>query len=60
MPSLAGDALQNRQRERRRLAGPGRRLPEQIASLQQRRNRLALDRCGFLITKTRQRPYRVS
>jgi hypothetical protein len=53
--SLAGDALQNRQRERRCLAGPRRCLPEQIASLQQRRNRLALDRSGFLITETRQR-----
>jgi hypothetical protein len=55
-PSLASDTLQNRQRERRRLPGPGRRLPEQIPSLQQGRNRLALDRCGLLITETRKGP----
>jgi hypothetical protein len=35
---------------------PGCRLPDQIASLQQRRNRLALNWCGFLIAETRERP----
>ena len=46
-----GDALQHRQRERRRLAGAGLGLAEQIAPVEQQRNRLALDRRRLLVSE---------
>jgi hypothetical protein len=54
-PVPPGDALQDRQRERRRLPGPRRRLPEQVAPLEQRRDRRPLDRRGFLVAEARER-----
>ena len=46
-----GEALEHRQRERRRLAGAGGSLGEQVASGEQRRDRLALDRGRFLVAE---------
>jgi hypothetical protein len=42
--AVGHEALQDRQRERRRLAGAGARAAEQVAPLEQERNRLRLDR----------------
>ena len=52
-----GDPQQQRQRERRRLAGTRRCLPEQVASLEQRRDRRALHRRGFLVAQRHRGPY---
>ena len=49
------EPLQDRQREGRRLAGAGRRLPEQVAAREQRRDRLALDRRGLLVAQSGER-----
>ena len=46
-----GDALDQRQREGRRLAGAGRRLAQEIAASQQRRDSLPLDRRGLFIAQ---------
>ena len=46
-----GNALEQRQRERRRLAGSGCRLAQEIAACQQRRDRLPLDRRGLFIAQ---------
>ena len=48
-----GDALERRQREGGRLAGPRRRLGQQVAAGQQRRDRLALDRRRLLVAERR-------
>ena len=45
------EPLQQRQRERRRLAGAGGRLAEQVAPVEQRRDRLALDRRRLLVAE---------
>ena len=50
-----GDALQHRQRERGRLAGAGRGLAEQVAAVEQQRNRLALDGRRLLVAERRHR-----
>ena len=50
-PRVGRQPLQQRQRERGRLAGAGRRLAEQVAALEQRRDRLALDRRGLLVAE---------
>ena len=50
---LLADAMQHRQGERRRLAGAGRRLPEQIPACEQQRNRLALDGSRLFVTQRR-------
>ena len=52
-PASLHQTLQHRQRERRGLAGAGRGLPEQIASVEQERNRLALDRRGLFVAERR-------
>ena len=51
----ARDAVQHRQRERRRLARAGCGLREQVAPLEQQRNRLALDRRRLLVAERRHR-----
>ena len=56
VPPAAVEALQQRQRERGRLAGAGGRLPQQVAPGQQRRDRLALDRRRLLVAQRVQRP----
>ena len=43
-PARAGQVLQDRQRERRRLAGPRARAAQQVVAFEQRRNGLRLDR----------------
>jgi hypothetical protein len=48
------DALEDRQRERRRLAGPGGGLAEQVAPADEVWDRLALDRRGLLVPEGRQ------
>jgi hypothetical protein len=53
--AVGGEPLQDRQRERRGLAGAGGGLAEQVAAFQQRRDRLALDRGGLLVAEGRQR-----
>ena len=45
------DALQHRQRERGGLAGAGFGLPEQVAALEQQRNRFALNRRRFFVAE---------
>jgi hypothetical protein len=45
------DPLQQRQRKGRGLACAGGCLAKQITAGQQRRDRLTLDRCGFLVTE---------
>ena len=47
------DPLQHRQRKRRGLAGAGAGLAEEVAPLEQQRDRLALHRGRFFITKRR-------
>ena len=49
------DAMQQRERERRGLAGAGRRLAEHVAAGEQRRNRLALDGCRLLVAERGER-----
>ena len=49
------DHLQRRQRERRGLARAGRRLTEQVATCQQERDRLALDRRRLLVAEVVER-----
>ena len=49
--SLVQDPLQDRQREGRRLAGAGGRLPEEVLARDQRRDRLALDRRGLFVAE---------
>ena len=51
--SGARDPLEERQRERGRLAGPGRRLGEDVPAGEQRRDRLALDRRRLLVAEGR-------
>ena len=46
LPRRSAEALQQRQRERRGLAGAGRRLPDQVAPFEQRRDGLPLDRAS--------------
>ena len=46
-----GDPLEHRQRERRRLAGAGFGLAEQISGLKQQRNRFALNRRRLFIAE---------
>ncbi len=48
--SRRGEPLQRRQYERRRLAGAGLRRADQVASGEQMRNRLRLDRRGLRVT----------
>jgi hypothetical protein len=48
-------SLQQRQRERRSLAGAGGGLPEQVSPEEQRRDRLGLDRRGLFVAELRQR-----
>ena len=50
----SSEPLEQRQREGGRLARPGRRLPEQVAALEQRRDRLPLDRRRLLVAEGRQ------
>ena len=50
-----GDAVQHRQRERRRLARAGCGLREQVEPFEQQRNRLALNRRWLLVSKRRHR-----
>ena len=52
---LADEALEHRQRERRGLAGAGRGLAEDVASLEERRDRLALDRGRLLVAERGER-----
>jgi hypothetical protein len=49
------DALQQRERERGGLAGAGGRLAEEVASLDERRDGLALDGRGLLVAQTGER-----
>ena len=51
----AAQALEQREREGGRLAGAGGGLAEQVAALQQRRDRLALDRRGLFVAERGQR-----
>jgi len=50
-----GESLEDRQGERRRLAGPRRGLGEEVATGQQRRDRLDLDRRRLLVAETGER-----
>ena len=49
------EPLQDRQGERRRLARAGGRLPDEVAPLEQRRDRLGLDRGRFLVAQLDER-----
>ena len=49
------DEMQEGECEGRSLSGAGRRLPQQVAALEERRNRLPLHRRGLLVTKCGQR-----
>jgi hypothetical protein len=49
--SLSGQPLDRREGEGGRLAGPGRRLGKEVAALEQRRDRLALDRRRLLVAE---------
>jgi hypothetical protein len=53
--AILGEPLEERERERRRLSGSGRGLAEQVAALEQRRDRLALDRRRLLVAEARER-----
>ena len=52
------DVLHDRQPEGRRLAGSGLRLADHVAALQQRRDRLFLDRARRLVADVAQRVQR--
>jgi hypothetical protein len=49
--SLSSQSLQQRQREGGRLAGAGRGLAQEVAAVEQRRDRLLLDRSRFLVAQ---------
>jgi hypothetical protein len=49
--SRVADALQHGKSERGGLAGTGGGLPQQIATLKEQRNGLALDRSRFFVTQ---------
>ena len=51
VPRPGGEAAEQRQREGRRLPGTGGGLAEQVASLEQRRDRLGLDRRRLLVAQ---------
>jgi NAD(P)H-dependent flavin oxidoreductase YrpB (nitropropane dioxygenase family) len=53
--AVAAEAFEDRQRERRRLPGAGGGLAEEVATFQQRRDRLALDRRRLLVAQLRER-----
>src|SRR5690606_31386442 len=52
---ILGERLEQRERERGRLAGPRCGLPEQVTTLEQRRNRLALNRSRLLVAECSER-----
>ena len=54
-PVAGRELVEDRQRERRGLAGAGRGLAEQVAAREQRRDRLALDRRRLLVAEAGQR-----
>src|ERR1700730_18954196 len=51
------DPMEHRERERGRLPGAGGRLAQDVATGQERRNRLALDRRGFFVAQRRKRAH---
>ncbi len=50
---VAQQPIEQRQRERGRLAGPGRGLAEHVAAREQHRNRFTLNGCGFFVAERR-------